>query len=104
MTVTTTPFENTSIKVGPARKASYKCKMARRNKRTMAKDSQDRWERAHAQTHTLDRVTADKLEVFLFIELNTKREPVWLIFTFFLLLVVCFHILFQTTASDFLTP
>lgn len=46
MTVTTTPFENTSIKVGPARKASYKCKMARRNKRTMGKDSQDRWEHA----------------------------------------------------------
>uniref|UniRef100_A0A8C4EPB9 non-specific serine/threonine protein kinase n=1 Tax=Dicentrarchus labrax TaxID=13489 RepID=A0A8C4EPB9_DICLA len=41
VTVTTTPFENTSIKVGPARKASYKCKMARRNKRTMGKDSQD---------------------------------------------------------------
>ncbi|XP_038569579.1 microtubule-associated serine/threonine-protein kinase 1 [Micropterus salmoides] len=39
--VTTTPFENTSIKVGPARKASYKCKMARRNKRTMGKDGQD---------------------------------------------------------------
>uniref|UniRef100_A0A665X5F8 non-specific serine/threonine protein kinase n=1 Tax=Echeneis naucrates TaxID=173247 RepID=A0A665X5F8_ECHNA len=42
VTVTTTPFENTSIKVGPARKASYKCKMARRNKRTMGKDGQDR--------------------------------------------------------------
>ncbi|KAK7929983.1 hypothetical protein WMY93_006378 [Mugilogobius chulae] len=41
VTVTTTPFENTSIKVGPARKASYKCKMARRNKKTMGKDSQD---------------------------------------------------------------
>ncbi|KAK2919061.1 microtubule-associated serine/threonine-protein kinase 1 isoform X2 [Channa argus] len=41
VTVTTTPFENTSIKVGPARKASYKCKMARRKKRTMGKDSQD---------------------------------------------------------------
>uniref|UniRef100_UPI0037E9777F microtubule-associated serine/threonine-protein kinase 1-like n=1 Tax=Semicossyphus pulcher TaxID=241346 RepID=UPI0037E9777F len=41
VTVTTTPFENTSIKVGPARKASYKCKMARRNKRTMGKESQD---------------------------------------------------------------
>uniref|UniRef100_A0A665X5S9 non-specific serine/threonine protein kinase n=1 Tax=Echeneis naucrates TaxID=173247 RepID=A0A665X5S9_ECHNA len=41
VTVTTTPFENTSIKVGPARKASYKCKMARRNKRTMGKDGQD---------------------------------------------------------------
>ncbi|XP_057699659.1 microtubule-associated serine/threonine-protein kinase 1 isoform X3 [Corythoichthys intestinalis] len=41
VTVTTTPFENTSIKVGPARKASYKCKMARRHKRTMGKDGQD---------------------------------------------------------------
>uniref|UniRef100_A0AAQ4P9F5 non-specific serine/threonine protein kinase n=1 Tax=Gasterosteus aculeatus aculeatus TaxID=481459 RepID=A0AAQ4P9F5_GASAC len=41
VTVTTTPFENTSIKVGPARKAGYKCKMARRNKRTAAKDGQD---------------------------------------------------------------
>ncbi|XP_077574353.1 microtubule-associated serine/threonine-protein kinase 1 isoform X2 [Stigmatopora nigra] len=41
VTVTTTPFENTSIKVGPARKASYKCKMARRHKRTMAKEGQD---------------------------------------------------------------
>uniref|UniRef100_A0A671YP24 non-specific serine/threonine protein kinase n=1 Tax=Sparus aurata TaxID=8175 RepID=A0A671YP24_SPAAU len=41
VTVTTTPFENTSIKVGPARKASYKCKMARRNKRTVGKESQD---------------------------------------------------------------
>ncbi|XP_034395612.1 microtubule-associated serine/threonine-protein kinase 1-like [Cyclopterus lumpus] len=41
VTVTTTPFENTSIKVGPARKASYKCKMARRNRRTMGKDGQE---------------------------------------------------------------
>uniref|UniRef100_A0A1A8DM78 non-specific serine/threonine protein kinase n=1 Tax=Nothobranchius kadleci TaxID=1051664 RepID=A0A1A8DM78_NOTKA len=39
VTVTTTPFENTSIKVGPARKASYKCKMARRNKRTHMRPS-----------------------------------------------------------------
>uniref|UniRef100_A0A672JWW0 non-specific serine/threonine protein kinase n=1 Tax=Sinocyclocheilus grahami TaxID=75366 RepID=A0A672JWW0_SINGR len=35
VTVTTTPFENTSIKVGPARKSSYKAKMARRSKRTV---------------------------------------------------------------------
>ncbi|KAI1886780.1 hypothetical protein AGOR_G00199330 [Albula goreensis] len=41
VTVTTTPFENTSIKIGPARKSSYKSKMARRNKRTMAKDGQE---------------------------------------------------------------
>ncbi|KAM4635506.1 microtubule-associated serine/threonine-protein kinase 1 [Polymixia lowei] len=42
VTVTTTPFENTSIKVGPARKSSYKSKMARRNKKTGAKEGQDK--------------------------------------------------------------
>ncbi|XP_048870435.1 microtubule-associated serine/threonine-protein kinase 1-like isoform X1 [Brienomyrus brachyistius] len=41
VTVTTTPFENTSIKVGPARKSSYKSKMARRNKRTVGKEGQE---------------------------------------------------------------
>ncbi|KAM6957106.1 LOW QUALITY PROTEIN: microtubule-associated serine/threonine-protein kinase 1 [Aplochiton taeniatus] len=41
VTVTTTPFENTSIKVGPARKSSYKSKMARRNKRIGAKEGQE---------------------------------------------------------------
>ncbi|TSK18024.1 Microtubule-associated serine/threonine-protein kinase 1 [Bagarius yarrelli] len=40
VTVTTTPFENTSIKVGPARRSSYKSKMARRSKRT-AKEGQE---------------------------------------------------------------
>ncbi|XP_047427581.1 microtubule-associated serine/threonine-protein kinase 1-like isoform X2 [Mugil cephalus] len=42
VTVTTTPFENTSIKVGPARKSSYKSKMARRSKRAGAKEGQDK--------------------------------------------------------------
>ncbi|XP_069005506.1 microtubule-associated serine/threonine-protein kinase 1-like isoform X2 [Embiotoca jacksoni] len=42
VTVTTTPFENTSIKVGPARKSSYRSKMARRSKRTGAKEGQDK--------------------------------------------------------------
>ncbi|XP_055079431.1 microtubule-associated serine/threonine-protein kinase 1-like isoform X1 [Periophthalmus magnuspinnatus] len=42
VTVTTTPFENTSIKVGPARKTSYKSKMARRSKRSGAKEGQDK--------------------------------------------------------------
>uniref|UniRef100_A0AAR2JXX6 non-specific serine/threonine protein kinase n=1 Tax=Pygocentrus nattereri TaxID=42514 RepID=A0AAR2JXX6_PYGNA len=41
VTVTTTPFENTSIKIGPARKASYKAKMARRNKRSITKEGQE---------------------------------------------------------------
>lgn len=40
--MTTTPFENTSIKVGPARKSSYKSKMARRSKRTV-KEGQERY-------------------------------------------------------------
>ncbi|XP_058515771.1 microtubule-associated serine/threonine-protein kinase 1-like [Ochotona princeps] len=38
--VTTTPFENTSIRIGPARRSSYKAKMARRNKRP-AKEGQE---------------------------------------------------------------
>ncbi|KAM4535288.1 microtubule-associated serine/threonine-protein kinase 1-like isoform 2-T2 [Fundulus diaphanus] len=42
VTVTTTPFENTSIKVGPARKSSYKSKMARRSKRTGVKEGQEK--------------------------------------------------------------
>ncbi|XP_028822509.1 microtubule-associated serine/threonine-protein kinase 1-like isoform X3 [Denticeps clupeoides] len=41
VTVTTTPFENTSIKIGPARKINNKCKMARRNKKTAAKEGQE---------------------------------------------------------------
>lgn len=43
MSISTTPFENTSIKVGPARKASYKSKMARRNKKSKTKDGQERF-------------------------------------------------------------
>ncbi|XP_042307308.1 microtubule-associated serine/threonine-protein kinase 1 isoform X3 [Sceloporus undulatus] len=39
--VTTTPFENTSIRIGPARKSSYKSKMARRNKRSTTKEGQE---------------------------------------------------------------
>ncbi|KAJ7317325.1 hypothetical protein JRQ81_003487 [Phrynocephalus forsythii] len=39
--VTTTPFENTSIRIGPARKSSYKSKMARRNKRSTSKEGQE---------------------------------------------------------------
>uniref|UniRef100_F6X5G2 non-specific serine/threonine protein kinase n=1 Tax=Xenopus tropicalis TaxID=8364 RepID=F6X5G2_XENTR len=41
VSISTTPFENTSIKVGPARKASYKSKMARRNKKSKPKDGQE---------------------------------------------------------------
>ncbi|XP_033082460.1 microtubule-associated serine/threonine-protein kinase 2 isoform X6 [Trachypithecus francoisi] len=40
--ISTTPLENTSIKVGPARKGSYKAKMARRSKRGRGKDGQER--------------------------------------------------------------
>lgn len=41
--MTTTPFENTSIRIGPARRSSYKAKMARRNRRPSAKEGQERW-------------------------------------------------------------
>ncbi|XP_067582085.1 microtubule-associated serine/threonine-protein kinase 2 isoform X3 [Pseudorca crassidens] len=42
VSISTTPLENTSIKVGPARKDSYKAKMARRSKRSRGKDGQER--------------------------------------------------------------
>ncbi|KAJ0059047.1 hypothetical protein NL108_007306, partial [Boleophthalmus pectinirostris] len=41
VTLQTTALENTSIKVGPARKASYRAKMARRSKKSKRKDGQD---------------------------------------------------------------
>ncbi|XP_066449781.1 microtubule-associated serine/threonine-protein kinase 1 isoform X3 [Eleutherodactylus coqui] len=40
--VTTTPFENTSIRTGPARRSSYRSKMARRSKRSMGREGQER--------------------------------------------------------------
>ncbi|KAM7011935.1 LOW QUALITY PROTEIN: microtubule-associated serine/threonine-protein kinase 2 [Tautogolabrus adspersus] len=41
VSISATPFENTSIKVGPARKTSNKSKMARRNKKTKNKEGQE---------------------------------------------------------------
>ncbi|XP_034469028.1 microtubule-associated serine/threonine-protein kinase 3 isoform X1 [Hippoglossus hippoglossus] len=41
VTLQTTALENTSIKVGPARKSSYKSKMARRSKKSKKRDGQD---------------------------------------------------------------
>uniref|UniRef100_A0A674PA72 non-specific serine/threonine protein kinase n=1 Tax=Takifugu rubripes TaxID=31033 RepID=A0A674PA72_TAKRU len=41
VTLQTTALENTSIKVGPARKVSCKAKMARRSKKSKRKDGQD---------------------------------------------------------------
>ncbi|XP_067824719.1 microtubule-associated serine/threonine-protein kinase 3 [Heptranchias perlo] len=40
--IRSTPLENTSIKIGPARKMSFRGKMARRSKRNRKKDSQER--------------------------------------------------------------
>ncbi|XP_034003196.1 microtubule-associated serine/threonine-protein kinase 2 isoform X4 [Trematomus bernacchii] len=41
VSIAATPFENTSIKVGPARKTGQRSKMARRNKKTKTKEGQD---------------------------------------------------------------
>ncbi|XP_047198765.1 microtubule-associated serine/threonine-protein kinase 2 isoform X3 [Hippoglossus stenolepis] len=41
VSISATPFENTSIKVGPARKTNQKTKMARRNKKTKTKEGQE---------------------------------------------------------------
>lgn len=43
----TIALEDTTIKIGPARKTSYKGKMARRSKRSRRKDNQDRSESFH---------------------------------------------------------
>ncbi|XP_010185782.1 PREDICTED: microtubule-associated serine/threonine-protein kinase 4-like, partial [Mesitornis unicolor] len=40
--VTTTPFENTSIKTGPARRNSYRSRMVRRSKKTKKKENLER--------------------------------------------------------------
>lgn len=42
VSISATALENTSIKVGPARKGSYKARMARRSKRNRGKDGQER--------------------------------------------------------------
>ncbi|XP_027719200.1 microtubule-associated serine/threonine-protein kinase 4 isoform X1 [Vombatus ursinus] len=42
VSITTTPFENTSIKTGPARRNSYKSRMVRRSKKTKKKESLER--------------------------------------------------------------
>ncbi|KAM6227224.1 microtubule-associated serine/threonine-protein kinase 4 isoform 4-T4 [Spheniscus humboldti] len=42
VSVTTTPFENTSIKTGPARRNSYRSRMVRRSKKTKKKESLER--------------------------------------------------------------
>ncbi|KFQ28267.1 Microtubule-associated serine/threonine-protein kinase 4, partial [Merops nubicus] len=39
VSVTTTPFENTSIKTGPARRNSYRSRMVRRSKKTKKKET-----------------------------------------------------------------
>uniref|UniRef100_A0A5G2QPN8 non-specific serine/threonine protein kinase n=1 Tax=Sus scrofa TaxID=9823 RepID=A0A5G2QPN8_PIG len=41
VSISATALENTSIKVGPARKGSYKARMARRSKRNRGKDGQE---------------------------------------------------------------
>lgn len=42
MSISATAFENTSIKVGPARKTGHRSKMARRNRKVKSKEGQDR--------------------------------------------------------------
>ncbi|XP_010137166.1 PREDICTED: microtubule-associated serine/threonine-protein kinase 4, partial [Buceros rhinoceros silvestris] len=42
VSVTTTPFENTSIKTGPARRNSYRSRMVRRSKKAKKKDCLER--------------------------------------------------------------
>ncbi|KAK7880929.1 hypothetical protein WMY93_032438 [Mugilogobius chulae] len=41
VSISATPFENTTIRVGPARKNTHKTKMARRSKKTRSKEGKD---------------------------------------------------------------
>uniref|UniRef100_A0AAX7T728 non-specific serine/threonine protein kinase n=1 Tax=Astatotilapia calliptera TaxID=8154 RepID=A0AAX7T728_ASTCA len=72
VTITTTPFENTSIKVGPARKSSYKCKMARRIKRTGAKDGQECVTAAFQENVSLCHLDDFTLVIRLFVHLSVR--------------------------------
>ncbi|KFP73334.1 Microtubule-associated serine/threonine-protein kinase 4, partial [Apaloderma vittatum] len=53
VSVTTTPFENTSIKTGPARRNSYRSRMVRRSKKTKKKESLERLCYSHTRRRSL---------------------------------------------------
>lgn len=82
MSLQTTALENTSIKVGPARKVSCKAKMARRSKKSRKKDGQDRYVSAGAALpsvtadliSTLDRKDQSLLEVLLKASPHTRSS------------------------------
>uniref|UniRef100_A0A8C8UBY4 non-specific serine/threonine protein kinase n=1 Tax=Peromyscus maniculatus bairdii TaxID=230844 RepID=A0A8C8UBY4_PERMB len=52
VSITTTPFENTSIKTGPARRNSYKSRMVRRSKKSKKKESLERGKRRRRKKGT----------------------------------------------------
>ncbi|KFO91425.1 Microtubule-associated serine/threonine-protein kinase 4, partial [Buceros rhinoceros silvestris] len=53
VSVTTTPFENTSIKTGPARRNSYRSRMVRRSKKAKKKDCLERLCSSHTRRRSL---------------------------------------------------
>ncbi|XP_023674486.2 microtubule-associated serine/threonine-protein kinase 2-like isoform X1 [Paramormyrops kingsleyae] len=55
VSICATPFENTSIKVGPARKASCKSKMARRRKASRTKEAQDSGKKTTSLFHKITK-------------------------------------------------
>uniref|UniRef100_A0AAQ4Q0Q2 non-specific serine/threonine protein kinase n=1 Tax=Gasterosteus aculeatus aculeatus TaxID=481459 RepID=A0AAQ4Q0Q2_GASAC len=57
VSISATPFENTTIKVGPARKTTNKSKMARRNKKTKTKEGQERWVHTPKRTSLFRKIT-----------------------------------------------
>lgn len=69
VTLQTTALENTSIKVGPARKVSCKAKMARRSKKSKRKDGQDRY--VYGGT-TLLSITLSYPSLYLVIQCKTS--------------------------------
>ncbi|KFV06613.1 Microtubule-associated serine/threonine-protein kinase 4, partial [Tauraco erythrolophus] len=63
--VTTTPFENTSIKTGPARRNSYRSRMVRRSKKTKKKESLERLCFPHARRRSLFKKLAKQTSPLL---------------------------------------
>ncbi|KFP08247.1 Microtubule-associated serine/threonine-protein kinase 4, partial [Calypte anna] len=58
VSVTTTPFENTSIKTGPARRNSYRSRMVRRSKKTKKKEGLESLCSSHSRRRSLFRKLA----------------------------------------------
>ncbi|XP_060132476.1 microtubule-associated serine/threonine-protein kinase 3 isoform X2 [Zootoca vivipara] len=70
----TTALENTSIKVGPARKNSSRTRMARRSKKSRRRESQDRWVRSETGSCAVTIVQRCLSSPHLSLSLSPRRR------------------------------